>query len=509
MEELPLVLPPDEYNVELIENVHPFDYRNPEPKPWYNLVVIGAGTAGLVTAAGAAGLGARVALVEKRLLGGDCLNLGCVPSKTIISSSRVSEEVREASLHGVNVICGAEPDFAAVMERMRRLRARISMHDSVKRFTELGVDVFLGAGKFTGEDTVDVDGKTLRFRKAVVTTGARAFHPPVEGLADVGYLTNENVFNLTRRPDRLAVLGGGAIGCELSQAFARLGSRVVLLQRGPRLMDKEDPDASGIIHKVFQREGVRIVLGDLTLKRVEARDGEKLLHMKEEKTGREEVIVVDELLVAVGRVPNVEGLGLDVVGVKYDTRQGIIVDDMLRTTNHHIYAAGDVCLKFKFTHMADATARIVIRNALFEGNKRLSHLVIPWCTFTDPEVAHVGYYEHSAREKGILVGTYTERFSDVDRAILEGEDEGFVKVHVDKVSGKIVGATIVQPHAGELISEITLAIQSGIRLSEISSLIHPYPTRSEGIKRVADQYNRSRLTPRVKKWISRWLAWSK
>ena len=283
----------------------------------------------------------------------------------------------------------------------------------------------------------------------------------------------------------------------------------LVLQRGPRLMDKEDPDASGLIHKVFQREGVRIVLGDVALMRVEARDGEKLLHMKEEKTGREEIIAVDELLVAVGRVPNVDGLGLDAVGVKYSARDGIIVDDTLRTTNPRIYAAGDICLKYKFTHMADATARIVIQNALFKGSKKLSDLVIPWCTFTDPEVAHVGHYEQTAREAGIEVDTYMERFSEVDRSILEGEDVGFVKVHVKKGTGVILGATIVQPHAGELISEITLAMQNRIGLGAISSLIHPYPTRSEAVKRVADQYNRSRLTPRVKKWISRWLAWSR
>jgi pyruvate/2-oxoglutarate dehydrogenase complex dihydrolipoamide dehydrogenase (E3) component len=508
MEELPLAMPPDEYNDELIRNVHPFDWKNPEPAAMYNLVVIGAGTAGLVTAAGAAGLGAKVALVEKRLMGGDCLNLGCVPSKTIISSSRVSEEVRQAAGHGVRVICGAEADFPAVMERMRRLRARISKNDSVRRFTGLGVEVFLGAGRFTGPGEVVVDGKTLRFRKAVIATGARAFHPPVPGLDETGYLTNESVFNLASRPRRLAVLGGGAIGCELAQAFGRLGSEVTIFQNKPRLMEKEDPDASEIIQHVLRREGVRMVFGDWTLKRVEQKGGEKLLHM--ERDGEKDVIAADELLVATGRSPNVQGLGLEAAGVEYDMRGGVVVDETLRTSNPDIYAAGDICLKYQFTHTADASARVVIQNALFMGRKKLSAHAIPWCTFTDPEVAHVGMYEESAQAQGIAVDTFMRRSGDIDRAVLEGEEEdGFVKIHVKRGTDRILGATIVSAHAGEMISEITLAMEAGLGLKALSETIHPYPTRSEGIKKVADDYNRTRLTPAIRRILARWLEFKR
>ncbi|MBI5190636.1 MAG: mercuric reductase [Nitrospirae bacterium] len=498
-----VILPDDRYDRELLANVRPEGWTDPEPAPVYNLVVIGAGTAGLVAAAGAAGLGAKVALVEKRMMGGDCLNLGCVPSKTIISSSRVMEGVKDAGGHGIRVLCGADADFPVVMERMRRLRARISRNDSAARFRELGVDVFLGAGVFTGHHMVEAGGRTLRFRKAVIATGAHPLMPPVEGLAGCGYLTNENIFNLTVLPKRLAVLGGGAIGCEMAQAFARLGSEVTILHRSTRLMDKEDPDASKVVEAVFSREGISVIYGDWTLRRVETRGGEKLLHMF--RGEEERVIAADQVLVSVGRVPNVDGLGLDAAGVRYDPRSGVFADDHLRTTNTDVFAAGDVCGRYKFTHMADAAARIVIQNALFKGRKKLSDVTVPWCTFTDPEVAHVGLYEDEARRQGIEVETFVRRYSDVDRAVLEGREEGFVKVHVVKGSDRILGATIVAQSAGDMLGELTLAISRGIGLGALADVIQPYPTMAEGIKHVADMYNRTRLTPRVKKWVARWL----
>jgi len=507
MENNPEVLEDDRYDAELLANVHPAGWKNPEPAPMYNLVVIGAGTAGLVAAAGAAGLGAKVALVEKRLLGGDCLNLGCVPSKTIISSARISGEVRDASGHGINVLCGSEADFPAVMERMRRLRAKISVHDSVARFRELGVDVFLGAGRFISPDTVEVGGSTLRFRKALVATGARPFVPPLEGLAEAGYLTNESIFNLTEMPRRLGILGGGAIGCELAQAFARLGSEVTIFHNRDRLLDREDPEASRIIKDAFARDGIRIVFGDWALKSVEAKGSEKILHL--EKNGSREAVTVDALLVSVGRSPNVDGLGLDEAGVKFDRRGGIVVDDTLRTTNPDVYAAGDICLKYKFTHTADASARVVIQNALFRGRKKVSAFTVPWCTFTDPEVAHVGMYEEEARAKGIQAATFTVPFSDVDRAVLEGREDGFVKLHVAMGTDRIIGATVVAPHAGEMISELALAMSAGVGLKALSGVIHPYPTFSDAIKQAADMYNRTRLTPSVKKLLARWLAWAR
>lgn len=499
------VLPQDEHNVTLVANVHPPDWKNPEPAPRYNLVVIGAGTAGLVTAAGAAGLGAKVALIEKHLLGGDCLNVGCVPSKSIIRSSRVIEDVRLAADLGVHVPDGTKADFPVVMERMRRLRARISHHDSVRRFQGLGVDVFLGEGYFTGRDTIDVAGQTLRFRKAVIATGARPAAPPIPGLAKARYLTNETVFSLTQLPRRLAVIGAGPIGCEMAQTFRRLGSEVYILEARSHILPREDRDAAEIVQRAFLRDGINIVFGCKILK-VETRDAEKIIQF--EGNGSCSDLPVDEILVGTGRAPNVEGLNLEAVGVEY-TRDGVAVNDYLQTTNRRIYAAGDICLPYKFTHTADATARLVIQNALFAGWKKQSALTIPWCTYTDPEIAHVGMYERDAAERGIPVETFSRYLRDVDRAITDGEEEGVVKIHVRKGTDRILGATIVARHAGEMISEITLAMVAKVGLKTIANVIHPYPTQAEAIKQVADAYNRSRLTPRIKDVLSRWLAWTR
>lgn len=504
MNKVPDVLPHDAHNSALISNVHPLDWRNPEPASRYNLVVIGAGTAGLVTAAGAAGLGAKVALIERHLLGGDCLNTGCVPSKAIIRSSRVIADLRDASQLGIKNSIGTEADFTAVMERMRRLRARISEHDSAKRFTELGVDVFLGEGRFSGPDKVEVAGKTLYFRKAVIATGSRPADPDIIGLAEARFLTNETVFSLTERPRRLGVIGGGPIGCELAQAFRRLGCEVTLFHNAPHILNREDSDAAEIIQQSFVRDGIRLVLGCKT-KKVEKRNGDKVIHI--ECGGDTEAITVDEILVGAGRAPNVEGLHLEAAGVQYDRREGIKVNNHLQTSNPSIYAAGDVCLKYKFTHTADATARIVIQNALFLGRKKLSSLTIPWCTYTDPEIAHVGIYEQEAREKGLQVETFVRWLNDVDRAILDGEDKGFVKIHVRKGTDEVLGATIVARHAGEMISEISLAIDGKVGLKKVSNVIHPYPTQAEAIKQLADAYNRTRLTPFIRGLFARWLSW--
>lgn len=497
------ILPHDRFNDELLRNVHPPDWVNPEPAKIYNIVVLGGGTAGLVAASEAAGLGAKVALIERSLMGGDCLNLGCIPSKTIISSSRVSEEIKEASGHGVRVLCGAEADFGAVMERMRRLRARISRHDSVSRFRDMGIDVFLGEGRFTGPDSVYVAGKALRFKKAVIATGARPFHPPIKGLDDAGYLTSETIFSLTKRPARMAVLGGGSTGCELAQAFQRLGIQVILLHNKARLMDREDPEASAILQEVLSREGIRIILGGWAIKQVEVTGTEKVLHV--ERDSVTDHIPVDEIFVAAGRSPNVESLGLDAAGVLYDSRAGVHVDNRLRTSNKRIYAAGDVCLKYKFNHTAEAAAKIAVHNALLMNRKRFDHLTIPWCTFTDPEVAHVGMYEHEALSSGIEIETFTEYLDNVDRAVLEGEDEGFVKVHIRKGSGEVLGATIVSKHAGEMIGELTLAMTARIDLAQLSHLIHPYPTRSEALGHLAERYSRT-LNPARQKALTKWLA---
>lgn len=500
------ISPADEHNRQLISNVHPPDWVNPEPAASYNLVVIGAGTAGLVTAAGAAGIGARVALIERNLMGGDCLNVGCVPSKSIIRSSRAAADVRDAHKFGINVPAGTEADFPAVMERLRRIRAGISQHDSTHRFKELGIDVFLGDARFAGSDTVEVAGKTLRFKKAVIASGARAIAPPIEGLREAGYLTNETVFNLTELPQRLLVIGGGPIGCELAQSFSRLGSAVTIVEVNAQFLSREDPDAATLLARSLEHDGIQIRLST-AVKRVAVSGGEKLVTL--EKNGQQETLTVDEILVGVGRAPNVEGLNLESVGVEYDPRKGVVVNDKLQTTNPRIYAAGDICLQYKFTHTADAAARIVIQNALFMGRKSVSALTIPWATYTDPEIAHVGLYEREAREKGIEVDTFQIPMSSVDRAIAEGEEEGFVKIHVKKGSDQILGATVVARHAGEMISEITLAMVAKVGLGTIASVIHPYPTQAEAIKKAADAYNRTRLTPFVKKLLAGWLAWTR
>jgi len=500
------VLPMDEHNGRLVANVHPPDWVNPEPAPRYNLVVIGAGTAGLVTTAGAAGLGARVALVERDLLGGDCLNVGCVPSKALLRAARAAAQVRDAGQFGIRVPTGVQVDFPAVMERMRRLRAGISPHDSAARFRGLGVDVYLGQGAFTGPNTVEVAGKTLCFRRAVIATGARAHRPPIPGLADAGFLTNETVFSLTELPPRLAVIGAGPIGCELSQAFARFGSRVHLLGKHPQILPREDKDAAERVAKALRRDGLEFILScDIT--RVEKRDRDKVIHLACAEGRRD--IIVDAILVGAGRVPNVEGLNLDAAGVRHDGKEGVLVNDRLQTTNRNIYAAGDVCSRFKFTHAADAMARIVIQNALFKGRARASALTIPWCTYTDPEIAHVGLYEHEAREQGVAFRTFTQELHDVDRAVLDGEDEGFIKVMVRGRGDTILGATIVAAHAGDMISEVTLAMAGRLGLRTIASTIHPYPTQAEAIKQVGDAYNRTRLTPTVKWLFEKWLSWSR
>lgn len=502
-----LPLQPDtEENRVLSENVHPPDWTNPEPAERYNLVVIGGGTAGLVCAAGAAGLGARVALIEKHLLGGDCLNVGCVPSKALLRAARSVFDARASGQFGVRGAEGARSDFGAVMERLRRLRAAISLHDSARRFRdELGVDVFLGEGRFTAPDAIEVEGRTLSFVKAAICTGARAAEPPIPGIAAAGYLTNETVFSLTELPPRLAVIGSGPIGCELSQAFARLGSRVTVIERGSRILGREDLDAAAILEKAFGRDGIGIEFGTAILK-VETDGADKVLHLERDRTPFE--LRVDEILVGIGRAPNVGGLGLEAAGIEFDDG-GVKVDDHLRTSNHDVYAAGDVCSTYKFTHVSDAQARIVISNALFKGWQKNSALVVPWCTYTDPEIAHVGMYEADAVANGIEVTTLTVPLADVDRAVLDGETEGFARVHLEQGSDRILGATVVARHAGDMINEFSLAITAGLGISAIGKTIHPYPTQGEAIRKLADAYNRTRLTPRVKGLLDRWLKWQR
>jgi pyruvate/2-oxoglutarate dehydrogenase complex dihydrolipoamide dehydrogenase (E3) component len=499
----PIVTPDDVYNRRLIENLHPANWVNPTATERYNLVVIGAGTAGLVSAAGGAALGAKVALIERHLMGGDCTNYGCVPSKAVIRSARAAYALQEAPSFGISTPSGQPVDFPRVMERMRRLRTQISANDSVDRFSKLGAEVYLGDAKFVGRNEIEVDGRRLAFSKAIIATGARAATVDLPGFAETGYLTNETVFSLERLPKTLLVIGGGPIGCELAQTFHRFGSEVIVVVRSSRLLPNDDADAAEIIRRRFEREGIRILFRSRLL-RAEHSGGRRQVFLK--RGDQEETIVADEILVAIGRKPNIEGLGAEAAEVKTDAT-GVLVNDMLRTSNPDIYAAGDICSSHKFTHAAEAMARIAIQNALFFGRKRVSDLVIPWSTYTDPEVAHVGITEKEATKRGDEVATFTKEFADTDRAILDGETEGHVRLYMNRRDGRLLGATIVGSHAGESIGEAVLAITQKLKVGQLSGVIHPYPTQAEAIKRAADLQYRSRLKPWMRRILDKYFRY--
>ncbi|MDE0864647.1 MAG: mercuric reductase [Rubripirellula sp.] len=506
MSDLLQLQPYDEFNRKLEANVHPKDWVNPTPQGRYNLVVIGGGTAGLVAAMGAAGLGAKVALIERELLGGDCLNVGCVPSKALLSIGRTVAKIRRAGALGVGLAGEPQTSFPDVMSRMRKLRADISPHDSAARFRKAGIDVFMGSGQFISTNQIQVGDQTLEFRKAVIASGAKAASLNIPGFTETGVLTNETVFSLTELPQRLVVIGGGPIGCELAQVFAQLGSQVVQIERSSRILPREEQDASAVVQRSMIADGVRI-LTDTNLVRMEQRDSEKVVVVRHDQ--QEEEIICDQILTAVGRSPNINGLGLDSAAIAFDSRTGVTVNDRLQTTNRNVYAAGDVASRFQFTHAADFMARIVIQNALFLGRMKASDLLVPWATYTSPEVAHVGMYPGEAASQNIAVDTYEVQFSEIDRSILESETEGFVRVIVAKGKDAILGATIVAPNAGDMISELTLAMKNGIGLKRIASTIHPYPTHAEAIRKLGDQFNRTRLTRKVAWGMTQWLKFQR
>ena len=494
------ISPTGPHNRLLLEAVSPRGYTNPVAAGRYNLVVVGGGTAGLVAAAGASSLGAKVALVERRHLGGDCLNFGCVPSKALLHEARMLW-LRQGSQPAVS-----QSDFQAVMERVRSARSVLAHHDSVERFSGLGVDVFLGDARFTGPRTLAVAGQSLRFSNCVIATGTRPVIPSIPGLEGTGFLTNESVFELSTMPRRLCILGGGPIGCELGQAFGRLGVEVTLVESGPRLLPRDDEEASEIILRTLSKEGVHVRTNS-NVQGIETSGGH--WHVRIDADDATQVIECDQLLVCAGRTPNVAGLNLEAAGVEYDEIRGVHVDATLRTSNPRIYAAGDVASPYRFTHAADVAARIVIQNALFgfAGRRKTTSLVVPWCTYTDPEVAHVGITPSDARRNGVALDTIRIGMDSVDRAVIEGETEGFLKVHLARGTDRMLGATIVCKNAGEMIGEITLAISKGMGLKAIASVIHPYPTRSDAIRKAADTYNRTRLTPGLRRILERFFAW--
>lgn len=517
--------PMDEENIKLLDNVHPPEWIEPTFDGVYNLVVIGAGAGGLVTSSGAAGVGAKVALVEANVLGGDCLNVGCVPSKSLIHAAKLAHTVRNSphlADSGISVGGEVNVDFAQVMRRVRRVRAEISENDSAVRYTrKLGVDVYFGYAKFNSPGSVVVNGKTLRFKKAVIATGGFPALPNIEGLRELhdrsvarkdstphtAVMTNESFFNMSALPKRLCVIGTGVIGMEMAQAMQRLGSQVTMFGRSGNVLPKEDEDLALIIKGEMEKEGVLFQLkvekyvGVAVSGKVSEEGYEELRMITIEDGGVEKEYLFDAMLVSTGRKPNVANLNLEVAGVEYDTKIGLKVNDMLQTTNSKIFGVGDCCSAFKFTHAADFMARMVIRNALFFGKDKMSNLLIPYATFTSPEIAHVGLYESDMKEKGIVYNTFEKEFADNDRAICDGSTLGMVRIHVDAKSDSIIGASIAGENAGNMISEITIAMQSGVGLGSLAAVIHPYPTTAEAVRQAGDLYNRTRLTTTVKQLL--------
>lgn len=471
----------------------------------YNVVIIGAGTAGLVTAAGTAGLGGKVALIERGQMGGDCLNYGCVPSKALISSARLAHHIRHAEKWGL-AKQEARFRFEEVLARMRARRAQIAPNDSQERFESLGVDVLRGEAKFLSPHEVEVNGQKLRATHFVIATGTRATIPPIEGVQQVRYFTNETIFDeLEKAPESLAIIGGGPIGCELAQAFARLGVRVTILNHGRQLLGKEDPEVAALIQERLEAEGV-MVFNQASAKSC-AQGGDQIeIVFAMQGSAQTSHLRASALLLAAGRTPNLEGLGLEQAGVQ-TTKRGVVTNARLQTTQPHIYAAGDIVGPYQFTHMADYHARIVVRNILMPLpflRQKVDYSVVPWCTFVDPEVARVGLSEIEARKKKIAFEVVRQDFAQVDRAVVESEEAGFAKILLARGTDRILGATIVAEHAGELIHEFVLAMKHGIGLGKIAATIHVYPTFAEAARKAGDQYNKRRLTPRAQKFFA-WL----
>jgi pyruvate/2-oxoglutarate dehydrogenase complex dihydrolipoamide dehydrogenase (E3) component len=481
-------------------NTRPADWRNPSAGGRYQLAIVGAGPAGIAAAEFAASLGIKVALIERKAIGGVNLNIGSVPSKTLIRTTRAYADMREAWRFGASVPGDVRVDFAAAMERVRRVRARLSRDDSARRLAAAGVDVYFGDARFVSSNKLAVDGQTLGFRKALIATGARPHIPNIPGLAEAGYLTNDNVFELTGLPRRLLVIGGGPLGCEQGQAFCRLGAQTTIVQNKPLFLGQEERDAAQILSEAFARDGIEVRL-NTTVLAVRTTPAAKLVDLISDDYRN--TVSCDAILTGAGRTPNVEGLNLGAVGIDCDASGRVRVDDFLRTGNPNIYAAGDVCLESSFVDTATASARIAIQNALLRPSHRWSDVVIPSCTYTDPEIARVGLSVREANRLGIPVKTFTIPMHEIDRAITDSETAGFVKVHVRGRSDRILGATIVARHAGDMINEITLAMVAGIGLRKLSRVLHAYPTQAEAIRQAADAYNRMRLTPRVRSRLLR------
>ncbi len=470
-----------------------------------DVVVIGAGSGGLVSAYIAAAVRAKVTLIEKHLMGGDCLNTGCVPSKALIRSARFLAQSRRAPEFGMRT-ANVDFEFAQVMERVHRVIKTVEPHDSVERYTKLGVECLQGEGRIRSPYTVEVNGRTLTTRNIVIAAGARPFVPPIKGIEDIGYLTSETLWNLRTLPKRLVVLGGGPIGCELTQCFARFGSQVAQVEQLPRLLPREDPEFSEMLMQRFREEGIDVRVNHSAREFLRVGDQKVLVC---ESDGKEVRIPFDTVLVAVGRTANVEGYGLEELGIGLTARRTVEVDDFMRTVYPNIYACGDVTGPFQFTHVAAHQAWYAAVNALFGIFRkfRADYSVIPWATFTDPEVARVGLSEQEARDMNVAYEVTTFGIDDLDRAIADEEAHGLVKVLTVPRKDRILGVTIAGEHAGDLIAEFVLAMRQGIGLNKLLGTIHVYPTLAEANKYVAGEWKRAHAPERVLRWLQRFHAW--
>jgi pyruvate/2-oxoglutarate dehydrogenase complex dihydrolipoamide dehydrogenase (E3) component len=477
---------PDEEQT-FLSRVRPEDWENPDPRSGYDFAIVGAGPAGLAAAESAARLGFSVVLIERNRLGGNSLNVGSVPSKAIIRSARVYGTMLDAEEFGA--LAPNEPalEFGKVMARMRRIQMRISEHHSVHELAALGIDIFFGSARLDGKDALLVGGARLHFKKALIATGARPRAPDISGLDETGYRTSATIFEMTALPKRLAVIGGGPLGCELAQAFCRLGSHVTIVQNDAKFLPREERDAAEILSRSLAHDGVEIRL-NTTVVGARRDRGAKTLHIV--NSGNESEIQADEVLLCIGRVPNVEELGLESAGVDFDTDQGIRVDDFLCSTNPNVYAAGDVCLELKFTNAAQSSACMAVQNALMKMQQRKSGSTVPWCTYCDPEIAHIGLHVWEARQQSIPIKSFTVMMHDVDRSITDGQNTGFVKIHIAEGSDRILGATIVASRASELINEMAVVMNAGVGMKALAAVVHTYPAQSEAIMLAAQAYKR-------------------
>ncbi len=467
------------------QSVRPQAWQNPQPSGVYDLAVIGAGPAGLAAVELATRHGLRVAIIERDRLGGNSLNAGSIPSKAMIRTGRVDAALRDGADIAVSVPAMLQTNFAAVMARMRRIRTRIAGYQSAQRLSARGVDVYFGDAQFLSPGALAVGGVPISFKKALIASGAQSQRSNITGLEQIGYFTSESIFDITALPKRLAVIGGGPLGCELAQAFCRLGSQVTIVQNDPKFLPHEERDAAELLSLALSKDGVETRLNTTVIAARQGK-GEKLIDTVNNEVNSS--IAVDEILLSIGRVPNTANLGLEAAGIESDAVDGINVDDYLCTTNTNVYAAGDACKAHKFTNIAETSACIAVRNAFGQRTERESHLLIPWCTYCDPEIAHIGMHVLEAKRQSIPITSFTVMMQDVDRAITDGQDEGFVKLYVRDGSDEILGATIVAARASEMINEMSVIMCAGIGMRRLATILHTYPAQSSAIRMAALAY---------------------